>query len=160
MRIRPITSADQPQLWELLHVALWDPPPAGLRPRSVLEHPDVRIYAESWGRKGDVGVVAVDEAGAVAGGAWMRVVPGGKGLAYVDAATPQLGIAVLPPHQRKGLGGTLLSAAIDAARDHGFPRVSLTVHPGNPAIALYEKQGFRKAGLRRTYHLMVRELDR
>jgi ribosomal protein S18 acetylase RimI-like enzyme len=36
--------------------------------------------------------------------------------------------------------------------------VSLTVHPGNPAIALYEKQGFRKAGLRRTYHLMIREL--
>jgi len=158
MRIRPLTPADQSQLWELLHVALWDPPPAGLRPRTVLDHPDVRIYAENWGRKGDVGVVAEDERGAITGGAWMRVVPGGKGLAHVDDATPQLGIAVMPPHQHMGLGGKLLAAAIDAARDHGFRRVALTVHPGNPAIALYEKLGFRKAGLRRTYHLMIREL--
>src|SRR5690349_21013671 len=118
MLIRPLTPADQSQLWELLHVALWDPPPAGLRPRTVLDHPDVRIYAEGWGRKGDVGVVAEDERGAIAGGAWMRVVPGGKGLAHVDDATPQLGIAVMPPHQHKGLGARLLAAAIDAARGH------------------------------------------
>jgi ribosomal protein S18 acetylase RimI-like enzyme len=158
MRIRPITPEDQPQLWELLHVALWDPPPAGLRPRAVLEHPDVRIYAEGWGREGDVGVVGEDERGVVVGGAWMRLVPDGRGLAHVDDATPQLGIAVLPPHQRKGLGERLLSAAIDAAHTHGFTQVALTVHPENPAIALYQKLGFRDAGLRRTYHLMIREL--
>ena len=80
------------------------------------------------------------------------------GIVKVLGDCQESGIAVLPPHQRKGLGGKLLSAAIDAARDHGFPRVALTVHPENPAIALYEKQGFRKAGLRRTYHLMIREL--
>src|SRR6185312_4191302 len=104
MHIRPITPADQPRLWELLHVALWDPPPAGPRPREVLEHPEVRIYAEGWGREGDVGVVGEDDRGAVVGGAWMRVVPDGRGLAHVDDAT------------------------------------------------------FHKAGLRRTYHLMIREL--
>lgn len=65
MRIRPITPADQAHLWELLHVALWDPPPAGLRPRAVLDHPDVRIYAEGWGRKGDIEVVSEDDADVV-----------------------------------------------------------------------------------------------
>jgi len=72
MRIRPITLADQAQLWELLHVALWDPPPAGLRPRTVLDHPDVRIYAEGWGRKDDVGVVSEDDGGAVTGHLMIR----------------------------------------------------------------------------------------
>jgi ribosomal protein S18 acetylase RimI-like enzyme len=37
--------------------------------------------------------------------------------------------------------------------------VSLTVHPANPAIALYERCGFRKQGLRNTYHLMTVTLE-
>jgi len=158
MRIRPIQPADQGPLWELLHVALWDPPPAGLRPRAVLEHPDVRIYAEGWGRADDVGVVGEGERGEIVGGAWMRVVPGKRGLAYVDDSTPQLGIAVMPAYQRRGFGRRLLEAALEAARAHGFRQVALTVHPANPAIALYEELGFRKNGMRATYHLMVREL--
>jgi ribosomal protein S18 acetylase RimI-like enzyme len=140
-------------------VALWDPPPAPLRPRGILAHPEVRIYAEGWGRAGDVGVVALagpDER--PAGAAWMRLVPGGAGLAWVDERTPQLGIALLPPFQRQGHGEPLLRAALEAARAHGYSQVSLTVHPRNPAIALYERCGFRKSELRRTYHLMIATL--
>ena len=37
-------------------------------------------------------------------------------------------------------------------------RVSLTVHPENPAIRLYLRCGFAKQGLRGTYHLMVAKL--
>ncbi|HSN19234.1 MAG TPA: hypothetical protein VLS49_01065 [Usitatibacter sp.] len=54
LRFRPLTPADQSFLWDIFHLALWDPPPAPLRPRSLLEHPEVRIYAENWGRDGDV----------------------------------------------------------------------------------------------------------
>jgi hypothetical protein len=90
-RFRPLVAADQDRLWQWLHVALWDPPPAGPRPLSVLAEPGVRIYAEGWGRPGDVGVVAV--VGAVdAGACWMRLLPPGSGLAFVDEQTPQLGI--------------------------------------------------------------------
>jgi ribosomal protein S18 acetylase RimI-like enzyme len=32
------------------------------------------------------------------------------------------------------------------------------VHPENPAIALYERCGFRKLALRNTYHLMLATL--
>ena len=154
---RPLGSADQERLWHWLHIALWDPPPAPPRPREVLDSPGVRIYAEGWGRAGDVGVVAQVE-GLDAGACWMRLVPD-AGLAYVDGRTPQLGIALEPPYQRRGYGEPLMRAALDAARAHGFPQVSLTVHPQNPAIALYERCGFRKAGLRGTYHLMVARLE-
>jgi ribosomal protein S18 acetylase RimI-like enzyme len=160
MVMRPVEPRDQAVLWDLLHVALWDPPPAGLRPREVLENPGVRIYAEGWGQASDVGVIGEMEDGdEVVGACWMRLVKGGAGLGYVDDETPQLGIAVFPAFHRQGHGGKLMRAALAAAKAHGYRQVSLTVHPENPAIALYERCGFRKVELRKTYHLMIRELS-
>jgi ribosomal protein S18 acetylase RimI-like enzyme len=151
---RPLAAADQPKIWHWLHIALWDPPPATLRPIEVLQSPHVRIYAEGWGREGDVGVVAQVD-GVDAGACWMRLLPEGVGLAWVDARTPQLGIALEPAFQHKGYGRPLMLAALDAARGAGYQKVSLTVHPENPAIGMYESCGFRKVELRGTYHLMV-----
>lgn len=156
---RALEPRDQAVLWECLHVALWDPPPAGLRPREVLQRPEVRIYAEAWGAPGDVGVIA-ERHGAPVGAAWMRLLRDGAGLAYVDDATPQLGIAVLPPFQRQGHGRRLLLAAIDAGTRAGYRRIALTVHPANPAIALYRACGFELAGERRGYLHMIRDARR
>lgn len=154
LRFRALVSADQDALWNWLHLALWDPPPAGPRPREVLAHAGVRIYAEDWGRPGDVGVVAqVDDQDA--GACWMRLITGNVGLAYVDDQTPQLGIALAPAYQRQGHGRALMNAALAAAWAHGYRCVSLTVHPDNPARALYERCGFVMRGLRGTYLLML-----
>lgn len=154
LSFRPLGADDQDQLWNWLHIALWDPPPAGLRPRELLESPYVRIYAEEWGRPSDVGVVArMDDADA--GACWMRLLPPGIGLASVDEVTPQLGIALLPQFQHRGVGWHMMLAALEAAREAGYRQVSLTVHPENPAIAMYESCGFRKTAIRNSYHLMV-----
>lgn len=154
---RPLVAADQDPLWSWLHIALWDPPPAPLRPREVLDSPHVRIYAESWGRPGDVGVVAQVD-GRDVGACWMRLLPAGVGLGSVDERTPQLGIALEPAFQGKGYGKQLMRAALDAARGAGYAQVALTVHPENPAIGLYEVCGFVKRETRNTYHLMVADL--
>lgn len=151
---RPLTAADQAALWDWLHIALWDPPPAGLRPREVLEHPAVRIYAEQWGRQGDIGVVAV-VGGVDAGACWMRVLPEGVGLASVDAATPQLGIALRDEFRGRGLGKRLMLEALARAWRAGHAQVALTVHPENPAVRMYERCGFRRVDDRRGYHLMI-----
>jgi ribosomal protein S18 acetylase RimI-like enzyme len=155
--LRPLTADDQDKLWHWLHVALWDPPPAGPRPVEVLQHEGVRIYAERWGRPSDVGVVA-QVGGVDAGACWLRLLPAGVGLASVDAATPQLGIALEPGFQRQGHGGPLMLGALAAARQAGYQQVSLTVHPENPAQHLYERCGFRKVERRNNYHLMVARL--
>jgi ribosomal protein S18 acetylase RimI-like enzyme len=156
LQLRPLAREDQARLWHWLHIALWDPPPAPLRPLEVLQQPGVRIYAEHWGRAGDIGVVGEwpGEAEPV-GACWMRRVPDGQGLAWVDEHTPQLGIALEPAFQRRGLGERLMRAALDAAAAQGVAQVALTVHPENPAIRLYERCGFVRQGLRGTYHLMV-----
>lgn len=157
LSFRPLAVTDQDKLWHWLHVALWDPPPAGLRPVEVLQLPAVRIYAENWGRRSDVGVVALVD-GADAGACWIRLLPVGVGLGSVDAETPQLGIALEPAFQHKGYGRLLMLETLKTARLAGYKRVSLTVHPDNPAQYMYERCGFRKVELRNTYHLMVAAL--
>lgn len=151
---RPLEAKDQDKLWHWLHVALWDPPPAALRPIEALQSPGVRIYAEEWGRPSDVGVVAQVN-GVDAGACWVRLLPPGVGLASIDGSTPQLGIALEPQFQRRGYGQPLMLQALAAARAAGFSKVSLTVHPENPARYMYERCGFKKVGLRNSFHLMV-----
>ena len=157
LQFRPLGIGDQDKLWRWLHVALWDPPPAGLRPIEVLQAPGVRIYAEDWGRPSDIGVVAQVN-GTDAGACWLRLLPAGVGLGSVDAETPQLGIALEPEFQHKGYGRPLMLEALEAAARAGYRQVSLTVHPENPAQHLYERCGFRKVERRNTYHLMVASL--
>jgi ribosomal protein S18 acetylase RimI-like enzyme len=157
LTFRPLLPSDQASLWRWLRIALWDPPPAGLRPIETLNAPGVRVYAEEWGRPGDVGVVAQLN-GRDVGACWMRILPRGVGLAYVDAQTSQLGIALETEFQRKGLGWPLMLEALAQAKQVGTLKVSLTVHPENPAQHLYERCGFVKTGQRNAYHLMVATL--
>jgi ribosomal protein S18 acetylase RimI-like enzyme len=158
LTFRALTTHDQDALWHWLRIALWDPPPAGLRPVEVLHLPAVRIYAENWGRPGDVGLVAQVD-GQDAGACWLRLLPVGVGLASVDARTPQLGIALDPAYQHQGHGRPLMRATLAAAARAGYRQVSLTVHPENPALHLYESCGFRRLEARRGFHLMVARTD-
>jgi RimJ/RimL family protein N-acetyltransferase len=158
-QLRPLLKSDQDKLWHWLHVALWDPPPADLRPITVLDAPGVRIYAEHWGeKKSDCGVVLNIE-GQDAGACWMRLMPEGIGLAFVDSNTPQLGIALEKEFQHKRYGEVLLNGALAAAKRQGYTSVSLTVHPENKgAITLYKKCGFLHKDTRNTFYLMVVDL--
>lgn len=154
LQFRALVAEDQDNLWHWLHVALWDPPPAGIRPIQVLQNPVVSIYAESWGKPSDVGLVAQVN-GTDAGACWARLLPVGAGLASVDAETPQLGIALESEFQHRGYGRPLMLETLKAAGRAGYRQVSLTVHPENPAQFMYESCGFRKVECRNNYHLMV-----
>jgi ribosomal protein S18 acetylase RimI-like enzyme len=151
---RTLTPSDQDSLWHWLHVALWDPPPAPLRPLEVLQSPGARIYAEYWGRATDIGVVAVIN-GRDAGACWMRLLAPGTGLASVDPTTPQLGIALEPEYQHRGFGKPLMLEALSRAASAGHSQVALTVHPENPARFMYQSCGFKQVEIRSNYWLML-----
>ena len=52
-------------------------------------------------------------------------------------------ICVMPGYQRHGIGRRLMEAAIDALRERGISKLSLTVTAANdPAVRLYRKIGF------------------
>lgn len=44
--------------------------------------------------------------------------------------------------RRNGIGRTLLDAYAATAKQRGFTRLSLSVHPDNPAGLMYERAGF------------------
>lgn len=55
------------------------------------------------------------------------------------------GIAVSPPHRKKGIGYELLLRAMDLAAELGASSVIVHARKGNAAaIALYEKAGFQR----------------
>ncbi|HEY1833436.1 MAG TPA: ribosomal protein S18-alanine N-acetyltransferase [Solirubrobacteraceae bacterium] len=63
-----------------------------------------------------------------------------------------MNVAVDTAHQRQGLGSALL-AELYARVDDEHARFTLEVRRSNaPAIHLYEREGFRAAGMRRRYY--------
>ena len=77
-------------------------------------------------------------------------IAGYAGLAAMPDEAYVQTIAVAPAHQRKGLGATLLTMLLDDAKQRGLPRVGLEVRTDNaPAIALYERFGFQREGVKR-----------
>ena len=70
-----------------------------------------------------------------------------------------LGLMVAASHRRHGIGGALLEAAENWAREAGVTKLELHVFPYNqPAIALYERFGFVKEGYRRRHYRRGGEL--
>ena len=99
-------------------------------------------YVQNWGRPGDAGVLALEGPHAY-GAAWYRLFTSAEpGFGFVDEATPELTVAVVPARRGRGVGAELLQALLDRARVEGHRRISLSVEPGSPQEAYYERFGF------------------
>jgi ribosomal-protein-alanine N-acetyltransferase len=62
-------------------------------------------------------------------------------------------IAIHPDRRRAGLAGTLVTHALEMARAAGCTLATLEVRRSNrPAIALYERAGFRTVATRAAYY--------
>lgn len=63
-------------------------------------------------------------------------------------------IAIAPEVRRKGYGDRLVEAMVNYGLENGFKHMTLEVRVGNaPAIALYEKVGFKGVGKRPKYYI-------
>jgi ribosomal protein S18 acetylase RimI-like enzyme len=102
----------------------------------------VARYVLNWGRPGDEGLVALDDANPV-GAAWFRLFPREEaGFGFVDEQTPELTIAVVPSRRGKGFGHELMTGLLERARRAGYDALSLSVAKDSPAVSLYERYGF------------------
>jgi GNAT superfamily N-acetyltransferase len=147
MNIRPVTHDDDGFLKTMMYeAARWNPDWPREPMEEVLDEPILRRYHEGWGRSGDGGVIAEFD-GEPVGAAWYRLFTEEQpGYGYVDEKTPEISIAVVPLHRRKGIGGTLLRAAMVQAREEGFQTLSLSVAVHNRSRMMYQRVGFEKVG--------------
>ena len=70
-----------------------------------------------------------------------------------------LAIALYPEYRGQGLGGAMLAKLLDALREGGWTRVSLSVQKANRALRLYRRLGFVTVEDRGEELIMVRRLD-
>ena len=70
-----------------------------------------------------------------------------------SAHVADLGLMVARGFRRQGVGTALMEAAEEWARAAGIRKLELYVFPHNePAIALYERLGYEREGLRRRHY--------
>jgi ribosomal protein S18 acetylase RimI-like enzyme len=140
--IRPAVASDQPFLWQMLYYAAhMDEGAESLESARV--NPMLAPYVEGYGRQGDLGVTAIDSITHTnAGAAWIRTMPAGRPLhRFVDAAIPELAIAVAPAYVGRGAGTRMIARLMDSAAAI-YPAIALSVRSSNPSKALYERMGF------------------
>lgn len=132
--ISPATHADLDEIEEIEHHSFPQP-----WPRSAFETELGRAHAG----------LDVARAPRVVGfcNYWLILDPIGGGEIQI------LAIATHPDHRRAGVGAALLHHALDVARDAGCRVATLEVRRGNaPAIALYQRAGFRQVHVRVGYY--------
>lgn len=145
--IRPVAPVDLAFLQEMLYEAIYTPPGAPRPSRAILDVPEIAGYLAGWGRPGDMGFIAEVD-GTPAGAAWFRCFPAAApGYGFVRPDIPELTIAVGPQFRGCGLGTALLERLVGCARAGGYPGISLSVAPSNPAARLYARLGFREVGM-------------
>jgi ribosomal protein S18 acetylase RimI-like enzyme len=111
----------------------------------AMHDPHLRDYVEGFGRKGDLGVVALLGEAPV-GAAWLRLLEGEPHPMMVwTHEVPEIAIAIDPSVRGRGVGSLLLGSLLDAAAG-SYPSIVLSVREGNPAVRLYERFGFVDEG--------------
>ncbi|MDB4987625.1 MAG: Histone acetyltransferase [Myxococcaceae bacterium] len=142
MHFRPALRGDVPFLWRMLtYAASMQGTAADLE--SAQTDPTLRCYVAGFGRRGDVGVVAMKDGEAV-GAAWVRLAPAGpiSESKVWTTEVPELAIAIVPEARGQGLGAALLAALLEGLRGR-HASIALSVREDNPAVRLYERSGFR-----------------
>ena len=94
---------------------------------------------------------------------WLVAMEGNCVVGYVGSQSvlgesDMMNIAVHPDHRRKGVAEALVMSLIEELTRRGNHCLMLEVRPSNaPAIALYEKLGFRQVGRRPNYYRNPKE---
>ncbi len=143
--IRPLALADEMFLREMFYQAIYVPEGQLPLPREIVRLPELRCYVENWGKPDDIGFVASVD-GKPIGAVWIRLFTGDqRGYGYVDDATPELSIALLPEYRRQGIGSQLMAHLLDHVKLR-YPAICLSVSVENPAKRLYQRLGFEVVG--------------
>jgi GNAT superfamily N-acetyltransferase len=102
----------------------------------------VGCYVENWGRRGDTALIAMDD-GHPVGAAWYRLFSeDAHGYGFIDPATPEVTVVVVPSRQGEGIGQQLLARLLSRAEADGYPALSASVESDDPALESLAEQGF------------------
>jgi RimJ/RimL family protein N-acetyltransferase len=106
-----------------------------------------RRYLRSVRRHSDAAVFVAETNGAIIGRLSIS-----RDIHPASEHVADVGLMVAEEHRRLGAGTALMQQAEEWARQMGVRKLELHVFPHNePAIALYDRLGYRREGLRRRH---------
>ena len=157
--IRDMRQDEYPLLEEFLYQAIYVPEGfEGEIARSII-YDDSKCAAahEGFGTLPDDRALVATVDGKVVGACWVRTT---DEYGHVDALTPSFSISLYEGYRGQGVGTALMECMLDKLREAGYTRTSLSVQKENPAVHLYEREGFRVVGngADETEWLMIRGL--
>ncbi len=162
MNLRPVEPRDMDFLADMLVEAAYppwtDPKPTAA---AALADPHAGPYLRSWGRLGDLAIIAEDDQGHI-GAAWCRLFSAtDPGYGFVADDVPELAIGVVAQRRGEGAGQRLLEALVEEVAALGWRALSLTVNVKNPvALHLYDRAGFVRVGGTDEQPIMLLQLAR
>jgi ribosomal protein S18 acetylase RimI-like enzyme len=110
--------------------------------KSLTDFPQLSIYEKFYGLSTkDLGLYALVD-NKIAGAVWIRLLKAEDGaMAYVDANTPVLNIAVIPELRKRGIASEMLEQFLQEAGAI-FEQISVSLAQDSYALRLFEKFGF------------------
>ncbi len=156
--IRSILPCENYFLDEMLYEAVYVPEGEEKPGPEILQIPELSVYSRDFGREGDLGLIAEVD-GKLAGAVWSRLFTAdAPGYGFVDEATPEISMAVVPEYRRRGIGTSLFEAMLFTLAKTGCPRVSLSVDIRNFIFDFYQKYGFETVKMVGLSATMVKQL--
>lgn len=142
-RLRAAIAGDRAFLERMfVEAALWRPEWPRVPLAVLVERPELARYFSDWGRAGDAALIAERDGQAI-GAAWFRRFTADEpGYGFVRDDVPEIGLAVVDRWRGQGIGWRLVEGLQALAAERGHAGLSLSVHPDNPALRLYESLGF------------------
>ncbi|MFD2116887.1 GNAT family N-acetyltransferase [Paenibacillus yanchengensis] len=153
--IRAATGQDEPFLREVLS-------------ESLIEHAEPLIdtterekmvikYVADWGKQGDIGFVAENQAGEPIGAVIVRYFEQqDQSYGYVSDRIPELTMAIQTVYRGHGIGTALLTTLFDELKRLAIDQISLNVNMLNEAaMKLYYRFGFVETKVTETTVTMV-----
>jgi GNAT superfamily N-acetyltransferase len=143
IQIRVVTKDEEALIFSFLYLAA-RMPEANEPIQKALSDSFLQKYWRHWGRPGDFGLVAMDDASKMPlCCAWLRVFTKDEaGPSFVEEGLPELAIGTIDEFRGKGIATHLLKTLLQESKGK-FPGICLNVRDDNPSRKLYQKIGFR-----------------
>ena len=147
--IRPAEPGDAPALVQLAQEIGSEPERWLLTTDVWRDAGEERRYLKAVRRHADAAVFVAEDGGRIVGRLSV-----GRDPHPASRHVADLGLMVAKSHRGLGVGRALLDRAAAWARESGVRKLELHVFPWNtPAIALYERYGFTKVGVRVAHYV-------
>jgi len=130
-------------LREMMYEAIYVPENEKSLPLSTLENPLISKYIDTWGRKGDFGIMAKTD-GINIGAIWIRYFSSkNRGFGFINGNIPELSMALKREYRNQGFGTEMMKRFLNMSGERGIQSISISVDKRNRAFSFYKRAGFK-----------------